>query len=113
MAEDLAAGFGDSPAAGVRDFGDEAADREAFPEAADGSAGSAGRLCRGGPFEDTPEVFVAEAVGDVVAVQDGGEQVEIAAAGGIEARRASGRGLASVPRGWPVRDERGPGRRRG
>lgn len=62
---------------------------ESFQEAADGCTGLAGGVRRGGLFENAPEVFVAEAVRDVVAVQDGGEQFEVLAAGGIEASRVA------------------------
>ena len=89
MAEDLAAGFGNPPATGPRHFGDEATHMEAFQQAADAGTRPAGGLRRAVPFEDTPEVFVAEPLGDVVAVQDGGEQFQIVVAGRVEARRVA------------------------
>ena len=67
---------------------------EAFQEAADGGTRPAGRgrpfrLCRAGSFEDAAEVFVAEPLGDVVAGQDGGEQLQIVVASRIEPCRVA------------------------
>ena len=71
---------------------------EAFQQAADRGTGTAirtatvvsvglmGVACGRGKFQGAAEVFVPEAVGDVVAIQDRGEQFEIVAVAELERR---------------------------
>ena len=64
---------------------------ETFEQAADSGASAAYRACGRAKFEDTAKVFVAEALSDMVAIQDCGKQFEIIPLGRIEAR-----GVAAV-----------------
>ena len=83
---------GDSSAAGAGDFGQQAADVEAFELAADrvSLATARGGIARFAA-EDVADVGVVEAVQNVFAAEHGGEEFCVFALGGIEAGVATWR----------------------
>jgi len=85
VAQNAAALFGDAPSVGTRDFDDQAAHVESLQRPADSGAVAMAILGRVAVQGDA-EVLVAKALGDVVAGQNGSEQLGLRFAGWIEVR---------------------------
>lgn len=90
QAEQVSSGVGDAPAPSSWDFGYELTHVQSFDEASDGGALFRRRLDALAE-QGVPDVFVAKAASDVVAIEDRGEESDLFTPGRIETGRVASR----------------------